>query len=82
MKALKTQADYAAALARIEALMGATPDSPEEAELADLVDEYEQTHDRAIAPHQWSLRSLPRGANQLSDDVPTTPEPPLWGGFF
>jgi HTH-type transcriptional regulator/antitoxin HigA len=47
MKPITTPADHAAALARIEALMGATPDSPEEHELAmlaDLVDEYERTH--------------------------------------
>jgi antitoxin component HigA of HigAB toxin-antitoxin module len=44
MNAIKTPADYAAALARIDPLMGATPGSPEEDELAllaDLVDEYE-----------------------------------------
>ena len=43
---INTPAEHAAALARIDALMGATPDSPEEAELAllaDLVDEYEKT---------------------------------------
>jgi HTH-type transcriptional regulator/antitoxin HigA len=46
-KSISTQAEYEAALARINALMGATPGSPEEddlALLADLVDEYEQTH--------------------------------------
>jgi antitoxin component HigA of HigAB toxin-antitoxin module len=46
-KPISTQADYEAALTRIEALMGATPDSPEEEELAslpDLVDAYEQTN--------------------------------------
>ena len=47
VKAIRTQADHEAALARIDALMGATPDSPEEDELAllaDLVEEYERTH--------------------------------------
>ena len=47
MKPIRTPAEHAAALARITALMGATPDSPEEIELAmlaDLVDEYERTH--------------------------------------
>jgi HTH-type transcriptional regulator/antitoxin HigA len=51
-KSISTQADYEAALARINALMGATPGSPEEDELAllaDLVDEYEQTHLPRIA---------------------------------
>jgi HTH-type transcriptional regulator/antitoxin HigA len=46
-KPITTQAEYEAALARINALMGATPESPEEdelARLADLVDEYERTH--------------------------------------
>jgi HTH-type transcriptional regulator / antitoxin HigA len=46
-KPITTQAEYEAALARINALMGATPESPEEDELAllaDLVDEYERTH--------------------------------------
>jgi len=44
---IMTKAEYEAALVRIDALMGATPDSPEEDELAllaDLVDEYERTH--------------------------------------
>jgi antitoxin component HigA of HigAB toxin-antitoxin module len=46
-KSIGTQADYEAILARIDALMGATPESPEEEELAllaDLVDEHERTH--------------------------------------
>jgi HTH-type transcriptional regulator/antitoxin HigA len=44
VKSINTPAEHEAALARIDALMGATPDSPEEDELAllaDLVDEYE-----------------------------------------
>jgi antitoxin component HigA of HigAB toxin-antitoxin module len=49
MNAIKTSADYAAALARIEALMGATPEA-ELAILAELVDEYEQTHAPPAAP--------------------------------
>jgi HTH-type transcriptional regulator/antitoxin HigA len=43
---INTPAEHEAALARIDALMGATPDSPEEDELAllaGLVDEYERT---------------------------------------
>jgi HTH-type transcriptional regulator/antitoxin HigA len=47
MKPITTTAEHAAALARITALMGATPDSPEEIELAmlaDLVDAYERAH--------------------------------------
>jgi HTH-type transcriptional regulator/antitoxin HigA len=47
VKAIRTQADHEAALARINALMGATQDSPEEHEfalLADLVEAYEMTH--------------------------------------
>jgi HTH-type transcriptional regulator / antitoxin HigA len=46
VKPIRTTADYEAALARIDALAGATPESPEEDELAllaDLVDEYEKT---------------------------------------
>jgi antitoxin component HigA of HigAB toxin-antitoxin module len=42
-KPISTQADYEAALARIEALMGATPEA-ELAILVELVDEYERTH--------------------------------------
>jgi antitoxin component HigA of HigAB toxin-antitoxin module len=45
VKPIRTQADHEAALARIDALIGATPGSPEEDELAllaDLVDEYEK----------------------------------------
>jgi antitoxin component HigA of HigAB toxin-antitoxin module len=55
MNAIKTPADYEAALARITALMGATPDSPEEQELArlaDLVDAHEQTHATAASAMQ------------------------------
>ena len=47
VKRINTPAEHEAALARIDALMGATPESPEEDELAilaDLVDEYERTH--------------------------------------
>ena len=47
VKLIRTQADHKAALARIDALMGATPGSPEEDELAllaDLVEAYEMTH--------------------------------------
>jgi FkbM family methyltransferase len=57
MNAIKTQADYAAALVRIDALVGARPDSPEEAELAllaDLVDRYEKTF--PIDPPDWRHR--------------------------
>jgi antitoxin component HigA of HigAB toxin-antitoxin module len=49
MNAIKTPADYAAALARIETLMGATPEA-ELAILAELVEEYEQTHAPPAAP--------------------------------
>jgi antitoxin component HigA of HigAB toxin-antitoxin module len=47
LKRINTPAEHAAALARIDALVGATPESPEEDELAllaDLVEEYERTH--------------------------------------
>lgn len=47
MKPIKTEADYAAALARIDALMEAEPDTPEGDELdvlATLVDVYESKH--------------------------------------
>ena len=46
-KILKTEAEYAAALACIEALMGAAPGSPEEEELSLftlLVEQYEREH--------------------------------------
>jgi HTH-type transcriptional regulator / antitoxin HigA len=58
-KPISTQAEYEAALARIDALMGATPGSPEEdelARLADLVDEYEKTQSPAplnLALERW-----------------------------
>jgi antitoxin component HigA of HigAB toxin-antitoxin module len=44
---IRTEADYAAALARIDALMDAAPGSPEGEELdvlADLVENYEEKH--------------------------------------
>jgi antitoxin component HigA of HigAB toxin-antitoxin module len=47
LKKIRTSTDYEAALARINALMGATPHSPEQEELAllaDLVEEFETTH--------------------------------------
>lgn len=46
-KILKTEADYQAALARVESLMGATPGSAKEEELdlwSLLVERYEQGH--------------------------------------
>ena len=46
-KVLKTEADYEAALAYVDELMDAEPDSPEEDELeifALLVEAYEQEH--------------------------------------
>jgi HTH-type transcriptional regulator/antitoxin HigA len=47
IKAIRSEADYTAALARIEALMDAEPDTPEGDELdvlADLVEHYEEKH--------------------------------------
>jgi HTH-type transcriptional regulator/antitoxin HigA len=47
IRAIRSEADYAAALARIDALMDAAPSSPEGAELdvlADLVEHYEEKH--------------------------------------
>lgn len=47
IKAIRSEADYNAALARIEALMDAEPDTPEGDELdvlADLVEHYEEKH--------------------------------------
>jgi HTH-type transcriptional regulator / antitoxin HigA len=47
IKAIRSEADYNAALARIEALMDAGPDTPEGDELdvlADLVEHYEEKH--------------------------------------
>lgn len=44
---IRTERDYEEALARVEALMGASPDSAEERELdvlVDLVEEYEDKH--------------------------------------
>jgi HTH-type transcriptional regulator / antitoxin HigA len=58
VKPIRTQTDYEAALARIDALMGATPGSPEEDELAllaDLADEFERTH----VPIARPIRRLP-----------------------
>ena len=46
-KPIRTEADYSAALARIEELMDSVPDSPESEELdalADLVEMYEERH--------------------------------------
>lgn len=47
IKPIKTEQDYRRALARIESLMDAHPDSPEEDELdvlATLVEAYEEKH--------------------------------------
>ena len=47
IKPIRTEADYSAALARIEELMDSVPDSPESEELdalADLVEMYEDRH--------------------------------------
>jgi hypothetical protein len=47
VKRINSPAEHEVVLTRIDALMGATPDSPEEDELAllaDLVDEYERSH--------------------------------------
>ena len=47
IKALRTEADYEAALARIDALMDAEPGTPEGEELdvlTDLVEHYEEKH--------------------------------------
>ena len=46
-KIIKTEAEYTEALARVEALMEANPDSPKEEELelwSLLVERYEQEH--------------------------------------
>ena len=59
VKPIRTQADYESALMRIDELMGATPESPEEAELealADLVDEYEVALFIAAAMTGWRGR--------------------------
>lgn len=48
IKPIQTEEDYEAALARIDVLMGAEPDSPEFDELdvlADLVELYESKHE-------------------------------------
>ncbi len=48
IKPIRTEEDYEAALARIDVLMGAEPDSPEFDELdvlADLVELYESKHE-------------------------------------
>ena len=47
LKPVRTEADYSAALARIEELMDSVPDSPESEELdalADLLEMYEERH--------------------------------------
>ena len=47
IKAIRTEADYEAALARIDALMDAEPGTPEGEELdvlTDLVEHYEEKH--------------------------------------
>jgi HTH-type transcriptional regulator / antitoxin HigA len=47
IKAIRTEADYAAALTRIDAIMDAEPDTPEGEELdvlTDLVEHYEEKH--------------------------------------
>ena len=44
MKIIKNEAEYEAALTRIEGLMDANPDSPEEEELELLVEKYEGEH--------------------------------------
>ena len=48
IKEVRTEADYQAALARIDELMDAAPDSPEGEKLdrlADLVEAYENKHE-------------------------------------
>ena len=53
IRPLKTEGDYLAAVARIENLIGAAPDSPEGDELdvlATLVDAYEAVHHAIDAP--------------------------------
>ena len=47
VKPIRTEADYTSALARVDALMDAEPESPEGEELdglADLVEQYESKH--------------------------------------
>ena len=59
IKPIQTEEDYEAALARIDVLMGAEPDSPEFDELdvlADLVDSMRARTSPWAIPAQW-LRS-------------------------
>ena len=53
-KTLKTEAEYEAALAHLESLMDAEPNSPQEKELelfAVLIEEYEREHYPIAAPN-------------------------------
>jgi HTH-type transcriptional regulator/antitoxin HigA len=53
IKPIRTEVDYEAALARIDALMNAEPGTPEGEELdvlADLVELYEAKHVRMVYP--------------------------------
>ena len=61
VKRINPPAEHEAALARIDALMGATPGSPEEDELAllaDLVDEYEATPMTTTDPRYLTLSQV------------------------
>ena len=67
IKALRTEADYEAALARIDALMDAEPGTPEGEELdvlTDLVEHYEEKHVPMGYP------SAPPPALNLGDGTP------------
>jgi HTH-type transcriptional regulator/antitoxin HigA len=60
IKAIRTEADYEAALARIDTLMDAEPGTPEGEELdvlTDLVEHYEEKH--VAMGHQAPLQARP-----------------------